>query len=79
MKPLCGRTIKGAIAWVSFIGFAGFIAQLLGSLKRFNETCDDDESGCTKQVLMIVGISVGGLLFLCIAFVLIRRLLVGRF
>ena len=79
MKPLCGRTIKGAITWVSFIGFAGLIVHLLRSLKSFNDDCDDGESVCTKRLWMIVGISLGGYLFLCIAFMLIRRRLVGRF
>ena len=77
MKPLCGRTIKGAITWVSFIGIAGGIVQLLRSLKSFNDDCTDGESECTKRLWMIAGISVGGYLFLCIAIVLIRRRLVG--
>ena len=79
MKPLCGRTIKEVIAWVSFLGLARFIVQLLRNLKRFNQICDNDESGCTKRFWMIVGITVAGSLFLGIAFVLIRRCLVGRF
>ena len=79
MKPLCGRTIKGVIAWVSFIGFAGLIVQLLRSLKSFNNNCADGESECTKRLWMIVGICLWGYLFLCMAIVLIRRRLVGRF
>ena len=79
MKPLCGKTIKEVIAWLSFLGFVGCITQLLRSLKSYNKTCDYDESGCTKLFWMIVGISLGGLFFLCIAFGLILRRLVGRF
>ena len=79
MKPLCGRTIKDAITWVSFIGFAGLIIQLLRSLKSFNDNCADGEAECTKRLWMIAGISVGGYLFLCIAIVLIGRRLVGQF
>ena len=78
MKPLCGRTIKGAIAWVSFIGFAGLIVQLPRSLKSVIDNCADGESECLK-LWMIKGIYLGGFLFLCMAIVLIRRRLVGRF
>ena len=79
MKPLCGRTIKEVIAWASFMAYGGFIASVLRSLRRLNDSCDKHESLCAKRPWMIVGISVGGFLFLCIAFVLIRRRLVGRF
>ena len=79
MKPFCGRTIKGVIISASFIGFVALIVRLLRSLKSFNRYCDDGESGCTKRLWMIVGISAGGSLFLYIAFKLIRRRLVGRF
>ena len=73
MKPCCGiRTIKGAIAWVSFIGIVNFLIQLLRSLKSFNDSCEDGESECTKTFLLTAGSSLGGALFLVIAFAMIR-------
>ena len=79
MKPCCGiRTIKGAIAWVSFIGIAGVLLQLLRSLKSFNDNCKDGESECTKTFWLIAGSSLGGALFLFIAFTVIRHFLVHK-
>ena len=73
MKPLCGRTIKGVISlvtMVSVIGFVVFIVLLsLPILTGFDEV----------RLLKIAEIYVGIVLFLCIAIVLIRRSLVGRF
>lgn len=73
MKPLCGRTIKGVISLVtvgSVIGFVVFIVLLsLPIMTGFDEV----------RLLEIAGIYVGGVVFLCIAIVLIRRSLVGRF
>ena len=83
MKLLCGRTIKGVITCVSFIGFASFIVQLLFTWKRFNDACAEGESSAEciqhKGIWMISGISVGSFLFLCFAIVVIRRGLVGRY
>ena len=76
MKPLCGRTIKGAISGVSIVGFVYFIVELFRNLKMFADTCAD--GGCRERP-WIIPLSIGGALFLCIAIVLIRRRLVGRF
>ena len=70
MKPLCGRTIKGVISLVAlvslFIGLPVFIALSLLPSFGFTEV----------PVLRIAGIYVGGVLFLCIAIVLMRPNLV---
>ena len=79
MKPCCGiRTIKGAIAWVSFIGIVNFLIQLLRSVKMANETCEDGESECTKTLWLVAGSSLGVTLFLVIAFSIIRVFLVRK-
>ena len=79
MKPLCAKTIKGVIRLASFFVAVNIIVRLLSVLTRVIEDCNDGESGCPKRLWMTVGISVGGSLFLYIAFKLIRRRLVGRF
>ncbi|XP_015777664.1 PREDICTED: uncharacterized protein LOC107355595, partial [Acropora digitifera] len=76
MKPLCGRTIKGVITFVTFFVAQYIIVRLLWGLTRVIEDCNDGESLCTKRFWMIEGISVGGALFLYIAFKLIRRRLI---
>ena len=79
MKPCCGiRTIKGAIAWVSFIGIVSFLIQLLRGVKIANDTCEDGESECTKTLWLIAGSSLGGALFLVIAYAIIRVFLVRK-
>ena len=78
MKPLCGRTIKGAVSVASIIGFVSFIVELFRNLQLILYTCTGDVSGCRKRPWTIP-LYVGGGLFLCIAIVLIRRRLVGRF
>ena len=90
MRPFCGRTIKGAIAWVSFNGFLLFLFRLFMSWRQFSLSCTDvtsygnevgtdGESECTKRFWIAGGIFVAASPFLYIAFVLIRRGLVRRF
>ena len=79
MKLLCAKTIKGVIKRMLFFTSAVVVLPLFNILTAVISACNEGESGCTKPVWMIVGISAGGSLFLYIAFKLIRRRLVGRF
>ena len=51
---------------------------MLRSFKSFNDNCKDGESACTKKFWLIPGSSLGGALFLVIAFAIIRHFLVRK-
>ena len=77
---MCGRTIEDVIKNMSFVALGFFVVSFM-TLPVLNDACAEAESTAVCALLkgywMVVGISVGGFLFLCIAIVVIRRGLVG--
>lgn len=82
MKRLCCRTIKCAIKWVFLLGIAVFLVHWLLDSERLNADadCTVSESECTKRLLKIAGMYVGGVLCLSIIVLpIIQTCLVGGF
>ncbi|XP_068742989.1 uncharacterized protein [Montipora capricornis] len=81
MKPACGvKTIKGVIAMTSLIATCVFCVRLWELLAKIDFRCNSSDPECKRKVQgLIAGATIGGFLFLCIAYAVIRQALIACF
>lgn len=74
----CGvKTIKGVIATFSLIVTVLFLARLLEAVGKVSIHCNSPGADCSFERLgLVVGAAIGGSLFLCIVYVIMRQALV---
>ena len=71
MKPLCARTVKGAIRWASVVAVVPVVFRLVQMILNTARVCLDD-TDCQLWVPLTISVS----LFLVIAFWILQRKLV---
>ncbi|XP_068744137.1 uncharacterized protein [Montipora capricornis] len=81
MKPACGvKTIGGVIAMTSLSATVVFCVRLWKMLTKIDFHCNSSDAECKRKVQgLIAGATIGGLLFLCIAYAVIRMALIACF
>lgn len=77
MKGCGAKTIGGVIATFSLIAAVIFLVRLLEAVSHFSYHCNSPGADCSFERLgLVVGAVIGGSLFLCIVYVIMRQALV---
>ncbi|XP_068723034.1 uncharacterized protein [Montipora capricornis] len=81
MKPAFGvKTIKGVIVMTFLMATGYFLVRVLPYLAQYNAHCNSPDTECSiGKLALIVGGSIGGALFLRIAYAIIQQALIACF